>query len=91
MKQEYLFSKKGSAKLPIWNTVNLVEKQHFALGMPLPKLLGSKCIGKVEEGSAKLTEHVIKQYFLQFHLRSRQSKNIIAGTLDTEFKACPLL
>lgn len=75
----------------MWNTVDLVEKKLFVLGMPLQKLLGSKFIGKVEKGSAKLTEHVIKQYFLQFHLRSRQSKNVIAGILDAAFKTCSLL
>lgn len=43
---EYLLSKKGSAKLAIWNTVNLVEKKLFVLGMPLEKLLGSKLLVK---------------------------------------------
>lgn len=77
--------------LAIWNTVNLVEKKLSVLGMPLQKLLGSKFIGQVGKGSSKLTEHVIKQYFLQFHPRSTQSKNITAGILDTEFKTCSLL
>lgn len=50
----------GSAKSAIWNIVNLVEKEFFAVGMPLQKLLGSKFTGEVEKGSAKSTEHVIK-------------------------------
>lgn len=65
---------------------HLAKQQLFLLGMPFQKLMGSKFTGKAEEGSARLTEHMIKQYFLQFHPRSRQSENIIGGILDKEFK-----
>lgn len=58
--EEYLFRTKGFVKSATWNIVNLAEKQISVLGMPLQKLVGSKFTSKVEKGSAKLTEHVIK-------------------------------
>lgn len=91
MEYEHLFRNKGSVKLAIWNTVNLVENKLSVLVMPLQKLLASKFVGEVVKRSAKLTEDVIKQYLLQSQLRSRQSKNIIAEILDKEFKTCSLL